>query len=56
MPQFALGEKVKIAKAAESEGSNANFVGQVGKVARNQHAKMTPSRWVRGRQQQGQRP
>jgi hypothetical protein len=36
MPQFSLGEKVKIAKAAESEGSNANFVGQVGEVARNQ--------------------
>ena len=36
MPQFSLGEKVKVTKAAESEGSNAKFMGKVGKVERNQ--------------------
>ena len=36
MPQFSLGEKVKVAKAAAAEGQNAQFAGKVGKVERNQ--------------------
>ncbi len=36
MPQFSLGEKVKVSKAAAAEGSNSNFVGKVGTVERNQ--------------------